>query len=740
MTGPRKPAGGWGRGRRARQGGLRPRRRGTGALGSGGDLHRTIVEGLSDAVFLNLFEGDAPTGRFVVVNEKACRHLGYSREELLSLSPPRLDASLLDELRSKGEVRFEAVHVTKEGRSVPVEVSARIVRYRGQAAVLSVARDITERKRAEEDRHRRAHGLATLVEASRSLAATLDLATVLQATTDAATRLFGLDTAAIYLVEGEETRLWATTPPLPPGFPEELRVARLADHPYLQRAIATGRPMLVPDVATAVLSPQERAVAEQRNLRTLLFVPLVAQVRAEGALIVGSVGTPRAIGQPESDLCMTLANLGALAVENSRLYSSSQEYGAQLERAMAARDQAERERLDLERQLLHSQKLESLGVLAGGVAHDFNNLLMAILGNLDLALLDLPPSSPARARVEHSVQATRRGTDLARQLLAYSGKGRFVLEPLDLSRVVEENARLFGTSVSGNATLRLDLDRSVPLIEADPGQVQQVIMNLITNASEAIGATGGTIAVATGACDCDAGYLARSRVREVPPAGRFAFVETSDTGCGMDDPAMERLFDPFFSTKSPGRGLGMAAIQGIVRGHRGAILVESALGRGTRVRVLFPALEGVRASSDGAAPASAGGTAPELRGTVLVVDDEELVREACQGMVEALGMEALTAADGREAVDVLRREADRISHVLLDLSMPGADGIATFHQLVRIRPGIKVILSSGYSEQDSLKSLSGRKPDGFIQKPYSMSDLRAVLERVSRAPENPPPS
>ncbi|HEX9188630.1 MAG TPA: response regulator [Vicinamibacteria bacterium] len=702
------------------------------------EAFRTIVESLGDAVFLSVFEqGAAPTGRLVVVNDRACRHLGYTREELLSLPPSQVlgdafNPSLLDTLRSGGEVHFEATHVRRDGSRVPVEVYARTVDHAGEAAVLCVARDVAERKRAEEDRRRRAQGLATLVEASRSLAATLDLATVLQATTDGATRLFGLDTAAIYLVEGDEARLWATTPPLPSGFPEELRKARLADHPHLRRAITSGKPMLVPDVATATLTAMERSVAEQRNLRSLLFVPLVAQVKPEGALIVGSVGTPRAIGEPESDLCLTLANLGALAVENARLYEASRQHGAALERAMAARDRAEQQRLELERQMLHAQKLESLGVLAGGVAHDFNNLLMAILGNLDLALLELAPASPARVRVEQSIQATRRGSELARQLLAYSGKGRFVVEAVDLSRLVEENARLFDTSVSGNATLRLDLDRSLPLIEAAPGQVQQVVMNLITNAAEAIGPEGGTITVTTGLCDCDARYLARSRLREVPPAGRFAFVETSDTGCGMDELAMDRLFDPFYSTKSPGRGLGMAAIQGIVRGHRGAILVDSALGRGSTVRVLFPVLEGSRHE---AAAVPAEGQAPLLRGTVLVVDDQELVREACLGMVEALGMDALAAADGHEALEVLRREADRISHVLLDLSMPGMDGITAFQELVRIKPGVKVILSSGYDEQGFVRRLAGRGPAGFIQKPYSVSDLRAVLEKASRTPE-----
>jgi PAS domain S-box-containing protein len=706
------------------------------------DLYRAIVEDLGDAVFLADSEADVPSGPLLLVNHRACEQLGYAREELLALSARQLDAlsglfdaSHVRALRSGDAIRYEAVQVTKVGREVPVEVDARAVHYGAKAAVLAVVRDVAERKKAEEDRRRRAQGLATVVEVSRSLAATLDLASVLQATTDGATKLSGVDSAAIYLVQGDEMRLWATTPPLPPDFPEELRGGSLADHPRLHQALVSGIPVLVPDVQAADLSPRERAVIERRNLRTLLFIPLVAQVKREGVLIVGSTGTPRSIVEPESELCLTLANLGALAVENARLYEASRQDAAALERALSARDRAERERLDMERQLLHAQKLESLGLLAGGVAHDFNNLLLAILGNLDLARLDLEPSSAAAKRVAQSIRATRRGTELARQLLAYSGKGRFVVEPVDVSRMVEDNARLLEASMARNVTLRLDLHPSLPSIEADPGQVHQVIMNLITNASEAIGAAEGSITLATGACDCDAGCLSRSRVREAAQPGRFVFAEARDTGCGMDAHTQERLFDPFFSTKGAGRGLGMAAIQGIVRGHRGAVLVDSAEGRGTTIRVLFPVLEAPPGASDGSAAAVApDGGDRTLRGTILVVDDDELVREVCRGMVEALGLEVLVASNGHEAIDVLRREAHRVSHVILDLSMPGLDGTTTFQELVRIKPDVRVILSSGYNEQDCVQRLHGRGLAGFIQKPYSTADLQAILEKVSSAP------
>jgi PAS domain S-box-containing protein len=398
------------------------------------------------------------------------------------------------------------------------------------------------------------------------------------------------------------------------------------------------------------------------------------------------------------------------------------------------RKRAEEERLDLERRLLHAQKLESLGILAGGIAHDFNNLLMAVLGNLDLALRKVSPVSPARANLEQSAQAARRATDLTRQMLAYSGKGRFIVKAMDLSELVDENTHLFRASVARTATLDVRLDRSLPPIEADAGQVQQVIMNLITNASEAIGDMSGTITVATGVQECDAQCLKRSRIEDVPSAGRFVYLEVSDTGCGMNDQTQQRLFDPFFTTKAPGRGLGMSAILGIVRGHGGAIFVESAAGKGTTIRILFPAVAGTRAEHDVATGARAReAAAPAMSGTVLVVDDEEIVRMVCKEMVESLGLQVLTAVDGRDAVDLFTKHADSISHVILDLSMPNMDGMAAFTELVRIKPGIKVILSSGFDEKDSLQRLPGPGPAGFIQKPYSLKNLRDALEKAGAA-------
>jgi PAS domain S-box-containing protein len=473
------------------------------------------------------------------------------------------------------------------------------------------------------------------------------------------------------------------------------------------------RPILRPD---GTLMPDEemacrRALVEQRLVRD---VEMGIQ-RPEGEITwVSATATP-----------LPVAGYGAVATFMD----------------VTARKRDEQERLDLERQLLHSQKMESLGVLAGGVAHDFNNLLAAILGNLDLALLDLDEVSPVRPLVADAMQATRRAADLTRQMLAYSGKGRFIVSALDLSDLVRENAHILRTAIARTATLALNLAPSVPPIAADAGQIQQVVMNLITNASEALQEAPGTVSLSTGMADCDARELAHSLIEEKPAPGRYVWLEVADSGCGMDAETRSRIFEPFFSTKAAGRGLGMAAILGIVRGHRGAIMIDSSPGQGTRVRVMFPAADIAvmpdwAASSQGELPSPASGPAdPSIRlGTILVVDDEEMILRLSRQLVNRLGYDVLTAADGEEALRVFQHHGERIVCVLLDLTIPKLDGISTLAELRRLRPGIPVILCSGYSEQTAARRLSQAEPSGFIQKPYRLGDLQAELERVLSRP------
>ncbi|MBN1433216.1 PAS domain S-box protein, partial [Candidatus Fermentibacterales bacterium] len=304
-------------------------------------------------------------------------------------------------------------------------------------------------------------------------------------------------------------------------------------------------------------------------------------------------------------------------------------------RDVSERKRAEEQRLQLEAQIQHAQKLESLGVLAGGIAHDFNNLLMGILGNAGLALMEMSPESPAKKTVERIETAALRAAELTNQLLAYSGKGRFLVEPVVLSKLVEEMAHLLKAVISKSVVLRFEFDPSVPQIEADATQIRQVVMNLIINASEAIAERSGVITVRTGCVEADEDYLADAWMRDELEPGTYAFLEVSDTGCGMSQEMVSRIFDPFFSTKFSGRGLGLAAVLGIVRGHKGAIRVYSEEGKGTTFKVLLPCSSETVIGHVARSGLPAGTWEPG--GRVLIADDEETVRTVTRLILEKLG-------------------------------------------------------------------------------------------------------
>jgi len=392
------------------------------------------------------------------------------------------------------------------------------------------------------------------------------------------------------------------------------------------------------------------------------------------------------------------------------------------------RKRAEQERKKLEAQIQQTQKLESLGVLAGGVAHDFNNLLMGVLGNADLALMDLSPVSPVRQHIESIQSASQRLADLATQMLAYSGRGHFVMGPLDLGRLVSEMGHLLGASISKKTALKYELAPDIPAIHADATQVRQIVMNLVINASEALRDDAGVVAVSTNVIACDREYLGKSYLREEHPEGEYVYLEVSDTGCGMDGDTLARIFDPFFTTKFAGRGLGLSAALGIVRGHKGAIIVDSEPGRGTTIRVLFPALERPVQPSEGASAAPA-----ELHqgtGVILLVDDEETVRAVAKRMLEKAGFTVLSAEHGPGALELFRRRPDEIDCVLLDLTMPHMDGGETFRALRAIRDDVPVILSSGYEKGEIVERFEGAGFAAFLQKPYHYDELVSALRRV----------
>jgi PAS domain S-box-containing protein len=372
-----------------------------------------------------------------------------------------------------------------------------------------------------------------------------------------------------------------------------------------------------------------------------------------------------------------------------------------------------------ETRLREAQKLESLGLLAGGVAHDFNNLLVGVIGNASLAQEWLPEGNPAAELLEGVIKSGEQAAHLTRQMLAYSGKGKFVVEPLDLSSLIPEMSGLVRPSISKKIPLHLDLAPDLPPIEADRGQVQQVFMNLALNAAEAIGSHDGVISVRTGVEDVDERYLRLHPAVATLRPGKHVCLEVRDTGCGMDEATMAKIFDPFYTTKFLGRGLGLAAVAGILRGHKGAISVSSAPGKGSCFTVLLPAA----AHAGGERPAPAGDPAIQGAGTVLVVDDESVVRETAKRALERHGYTVLVAESGLAAIDVFRRHPGEIALVVLDLSMPLMSGEETLPELRKIRPHAKVAVSSGYSEAETMALFKGQKVSGFIQKPYTSKGL-----------------
>jgi PAS domain S-box-containing protein len=382
------------------------------------------------------------------------------------------------------------------------------------------------------------------------------------------------------------------------------------------------------------------------------------------------------------------------------------------------------ERKQLERRVLEAQKLESLGVLAGGVAHDFNNLLVGVMGNASLAKEMLEEPHPASELLESVLTASEHAALLTKQMLAYSGKGRFVLEPVVLSELVEEITPIVQPSISKKVSVRSELASGLPAVEADRSQMQQILTNLLLNASEAIGETAGAITVRTSSRTIVRTETAQTG--ELTP-GNYVCLEVEDTGCGMDEPTRRRIFDPFFSTKFTGRGLGLAAVAGIVRGHQGAIRVNSVPGRGSRFTVFLPAV------SRPERPVEAPEAAEELRGsgTILVVDDEAVVRSMAKRGLEHFGYEVRLAESGPEAVELAR--AGGVDAVLLDLSMPGMSGQETLVELRKVDARVPVVLSSGYNEAETMRLFEGMEVAGFIQKPYRGPHLaKKVKEALGR--------
>lgn len=454
-----------------------------------------------------------------------------------------------------------------------------------------------------------------------------------------------------------------------------------------------------PELAKQFAETDTQVLAENRVVR---YITRMAQKDGERSLLTVKFPIP-ASDQSE-------AMIGGLSLD------------------ITEQESAERERRKIEQQMQQAQKLESLGVLAGGIAHDFNNLLMGMLGHADLALTRLGEDAGVRRHIEEVVASAQRAAELANQLLAYSGEGKFLQEVINLSDVVENLSGLLKVSVTKKAVLHVNLDRALPSVECDATQIRQVLMNMIVNASDALENKPGTISVETGSVVLKPDSLKQMvQGGAALKQGAYVYARITDTGVGMDEKTMAKIFDPFFTTKFAGHGLGLAAALGIVRSHHGTITIKSELGKGTEFTVYLP-------STDKPLTMAARPETPESSwkssGAVLLADDEITVREVATLMLEAVGFEVICVDNGRAAVETARREMGRLRAILLDLTMPEMGGVEAFHAIREISGTIPIILSSGYNRDEDVALASGISNPLFLKKPYRLDSMRLVFMRA----------
>jgi PAS domain S-box-containing protein len=670
---------------------------------------------------LGLWDWNLATGE-VVLHPQWAEILGYTTEEIRPVGtawrrlvhPADRDQAvqaLRAHLAGSGD-SYEAVYrlraksgewrwVRDRGMVCERGADGRALRLAGSMMDITEQR-LEEDKRIQQQRRIQAQRAAIVELATDHPVAAGDFPAAACTITEITARAMDVDRVSIWLLNEDRLELRCIDVyERPSGSHSSGSVIRVSDHPRYFEAVTTDRAIAAHD---ALNDPQTRELGESYleplGITSMLDACIRLHGEPAGVVCNEHIGPPRTWSDDEIAFAGEVADQAAQALANE-------------------------ERRRLEVQIQQAQKLESLGVLAGGIAHDFNNLLMAVLGNADLALTELPGDSSLRGYLEDIRAASRRAAELCSQMLAYSGRGQLSVETVDMGEMVREMASMLVVAISKRVVLELETLEDTPAVIGDPTQLRQVIMNLLTNASEAIGDRDGSITLRTGGMECDRSYLARISYSERLPPGRYAFVEVIDSGCGMDEATLERVFDPFFTTKFTGRGLGMAAVLGIVRGHRGAVRVTSAPGEGTTFRILLPACEGEPARQKKETDSGWRGT-----GTVLLVDDEESVRQVAKLMLERLGFEVLLAEDGRQGLELFRRYTKDIVCVLLDLTMPHMDGESCFRELQGLRSDLPVVLSSGFDRQDATRRFAGQGLAGFVQKPYSLAALQAALEHA----------
>jgi two-component system cell cycle sensor histidine kinase/response regulator CckA len=560
--------------------------------------------------------------------------------------------------------QFPTAHRHKNGHLVHLEISINVLHNAGEKILVGFARDVTERKRAEGALARLTRQQKLILDSAADGIAGLDRDGRFTFVNPAAARMLGANAGEL--------------------------IGRLGHEVFFQsRFGATGSGFPGCPICAALKAGRETPRMEDEFTRidgTSFPVEYSVSLMRDGSGVVGAV--------------------------------------------LGFKDMTERRRTEVERRLLEAQvqqaqKLESLGLLAGGIAHDLNNTLVGVQGNACIALEQTPADTDLHRRLQRVVRACKRASKVIQQMLAYAGHVTCETSPLDLNHLIEDMQEFMRAGVSKSIMLCTRPEPNLPRINGDTGQLQQVITNLLVNAVEAIGDGPGQVTMSTESVYLDADETARTFPGQELTPGTYVCLHVEDNGSGMSPETLERIFEPFFSEKGAGRGLGLAAMRGIVRAHRGAIAVDSQPGRGTRFTVVFPAL-GTSAREEPAVH-------PErplhlhTGATVLVVDDEYEVRDVVKDMLTARGLKVLTAEDGAQAVEVFRDHADTIDVVLLDMAMPGKNGDEVLRELLAIRADAKVIVSSGFIEENTSARFGEAKPAAFLYKPFTPDTL---MERI----------
>ena len=640
-----------------------PRSRQTSVLGA--DMARRIVETANEGICI--VDKDL---LIRYVNDRACEMVGCPQEE--ALGRPVSDFVYPEDLARHQQVmadrrrgvsgRYEIRLKRKDGSPLWVQVSATPLADRRKrfSGSFAMFTDISHRKEAE----------ANLERARATAQLYLDIAPCIILAINRSAQIVLLNREGRRILECEDAdvigRDWFDAF-VPPDFRQQVR--------GVFAELMAGR-------AAPVSRFENEVVTLRGNRRTIVWHNNI--VRNEQGQIVGVLSS----GEDVTDL-----------------------------------RRAEEHRRQLEAQLQRAERIRSLGMLAGGIAHDFNNFLTAITGNVDLASSSLPADSPAAAHLEEIRTTAERAALLCRQLLAFAGQSALRVEPLDLSELVRESAAMLRVAISRQASMEYELAEGLPLVNADAGQMRQVLMNLVMNASEALVEGRGRICVRTGAVHCQRAYLQSAWGGEELPEGWYVFMEVADSGCGMDRATQLRIFDPFFTTKKKGTGLGLAAVSGIVRSLHGAVHVSSRPGEGSTFRVLLPTAKVAGTEAAAARPASAGGV-------VLVVEDEPAVRDVMRNMLEEAGFEVLAADDVGRALALYGADHRRIACVVVDFSMDCGQMLSA---LRRTNPAVRVVITGGSAEEELRRRCEESGAAAFVPKPFARESLLSAVRRAIAA-------